>query len=57
MQDGRTALHWAATTPSLSMTQLLLSYSPDIEAKDSMGWTALMVACAWRLLKIILSCD
>ncbi|KAK1926194.1 putative proteolysis and peptidolysis-related protein [Papiliotrema laurentii] len=44
--DGRTALHWAATTPSLSMTQLLLNYSPDIEAKDSMGWTALMVASA-----------
>jgi ankyrin repeat protein len=27
------------------MVQLLLSNSPNIEIKDSMGWTALMVAC------------
>lgn len=27
------------------MTQLLLSYSPDIEARDTMGWTPLIVAC------------
>jgi 26S proteasome non-ATPase regulatory subunit 10 len=27
------------------MAQLLLSYSPDVEARDSMGWTPLMIAC------------
>lgn len=27
------------------MVQLLLSYSPDIEVRDSMGWTPLMIAC------------
>ena len=26
------------------MTQLLLSYTPDLEARDTMGWTPLMVA-------------
>lgn len=49
VQDGRTALHWAATTSSLAMTQLLLSHSPDIEARDTMGWTPLMIACASQL--------
>ncbi|OCF41718.1 26S proteasome non-ATPase regulatory subunit 10 [Kwoniella heveanensis CBS 569] len=45
-EDGRTPLHWAATTSNLSIMQLLLSYHPDLEAKDSMGWTALIIAAA-----------
>jgi 26S proteasome non-ATPase regulatory subunit 10 len=49
-QDGRTPLHWAATTSNLGMTQLLLSYSPDIEARDAVGWTPLMVAGESQLL-------
>ena len=43
-QDGRTALHWAGSGSNLGVTQLLLSYSPDLEARDTMGWTPLMVA-------------
>lgn len=34
------------------MVQLLLSNSPNLEMKDSMGWTALMVAC--RFLPFVL---
>ncbi|CAD6571974.1 MAG: hypothetical protein TREMPRED_000427 [Tremellales sp. Tagirdzhanova-0007] len=44
--DGRTPLHWVATTSSLNMTQLLLSYHPDLEARDALGWTPLMVGAA-----------
>jgi 26S proteasome non-ATPase regulatory subunit 10 len=43
-QDGRTALHWAGTGSNLGVTQLILSYQPDLEARDTMGWTPLMVA-------------
>ncbi|ORY25177.1 ankyrin repeat-containing domain protein [Naematelia encephala] len=43
--DGRTALHWASTRDNLGMIQLLLGYQPDLEAKDKMGWTSLMIAC------------
>lgn len=28
------------------MTQLLLSHSPDLEARDALGWTPLTVAAA-----------
>ncbi len=28
------------------MTQLLLSNSADVEARDSLGWTALLIAAA-----------
>ncbi|KAK4688032.1 26S proteasome non-ATPase regulatory subunit 10, partial [Tremellales sp. Uapishka_1] len=52
-QDGRTPLHWAATTPNLSMTQLLLSYSPDVEARDAMGWTPLMIATTSGNVEIV----
>ncbi|UOH83887.1 hypothetical protein LQV05_006625 [Cryptococcus neoformans] len=45
-EDGRTPLHWAASTSNLSVLQLLLNYHPDLEARDTMGWTALMIASA-----------
>ena len=38
------------------MIQLLLSYHPDIEAKDAMGWTPLMVAGMSRLVNVLLVC-
>lgn len=45
-QDGRTPLHWAATGNNLGVTQLLLSNSADVEARDAMGSTALLLAAA-----------
>jgi 26S proteasome non-ATPase regulatory subunit 10 len=38
------------------MLQLLLSHHPDLEAKDVMGWTPLMIACepaCWSILQYI----
>ena len=46
-QDGRIPLHWAATTSNLGLTQLLLGYHPELDSKDAVGWTPLMVACAF----------
>ncbi|WVR03446.1 hypothetical protein IAU60_000437 [Kwoniella sp. DSM 27419] len=51
--DGRTPLHWAATTSNLSITQLLLGYHPDVEAKDSMGWTPLIIAAAAGQVEVV----
>lgn len=46
IQDGRTPLHWAASTSNLAMNQLLLSYRPNVDERDLMGWTPLMIAGA-----------
>lgn len=46
LQDGRTPLHWAASAGNLNVTQLILSNSPDVEARDALGWTPLVVAAA-----------
>lgn len=45
-EDGRTPLHWAATSNNLGVLQLVLSNSPDIEAQDAVGATPLIVAAA-----------
>lgn len=39
-------MHWAAGADNLSVLQLLLSYQPDLEASDAMGWTPLLVAAS-----------
>lgn len=49
-QDGRTPLHWAASSSNLGVMQLLLENQPDLEARDSMGFTALMIAGESRIL-------
>jgi ankyrin repeat protein len=43
-QDNRTPLHWAAGGESLAILQLLLTYEPELDAKDASGWTPLMIA-------------
>lgn len=47
-QDGRQPLHWAASASNLAITQLLLSCKPDVDARDAMGWTPLMIAGKFR---------
>lgn len=44
VQDKRTPLHWAAAGENLSIVQLLLTYEPEVDAKDESGWTPLMIA-------------
>ena len=34
----------AATSGSLETIQAVLRYKPDLEARDSLGWTALIIA-------------
>ena len=35
------------------MIQLLLSHQPDLEARDAMGWTSLMVACEYAESEVL----
>ncbi|KAF8307882.1 putative proteolysis and peptidolysis-related protein [Clavulina sp. PMI_390] len=44
--DGRTPLHTAASTGSLDSTRYLLDQKADVNARDEMGWTPLMIAAA-----------
>lgn len=39
------------------MVQLLLSNSAELEIKDSMGWTPLMVACEFQISTFNSACD
>ncbi|KZO96536.1 ankyrin [Calocera viscosa TUFC12733] len=45
--DGRTPLHWASTRHK-DVVELLLSHNPppDVNIKDSQGWTPLMIAAS-----------
>jgi ankyrin repeat protein len=43
-QDGRTPLHVAASSGGIDTTRFLLDQKADVNAKDSMGWTPLMIA-------------
>ncbi|KAG8986537.1 hypothetical protein FRB90_003936 [Tulasnella sp. 427] len=45
--DGRTALHWAASSGSTDIVRELLGYSGvEVNKKDSSGWTPLMIAAS-----------
>jgi len=46
-------LHWAATTSNLGVVQLLLSNHPEVEARDSLGWTPLIIAAAAGQTEIV----
>ena len=46
-QDGRTPLHCAAAGGSLDVTSFLLDQKADVNARDLMAWTPLMVAGVW----------
>jgi ankyrin repeat protein len=43
-QDGRTALHWAASSNSLDIIRFLLDKKADVDKLDSSGWSALHIA-------------
>lgn len=46
--DGRTALHWACASGSLSIARELLARSGvEVDKKDGAGWTPLMIAGEW----------
>ncbi|KAL7009406.1 putative ankyrin-repeat protein [Cystobasidiomycetes sp. EMM_F5] len=42
--DARTPLANASTSGSLETVQAILHHKPDVEARDSLGWTPLMIA-------------
>jgi len=44
LQDGRTALHWAAFSGSLDIMQFLLEQKAEVDKIDGSGWTALHIA-------------
>ena len=43
-QDGRTPLHWAATSGSLEIVRLLLDHKAEVDAADNGGWTPFLIA-------------
>jgi len=42
--DGRTALHWAAFSGALDITQYLLEQKAEVDKIDESGWAALHIA-------------
>ncbi|GJE85550.1 ANK-REP-REGION domain-containing protein [Phanerochaete sordida] len=42
--DGRTPLHWAATSGSLEIVRYLLDQNAQVDLPDNAGWTALHIA-------------
>ncbi|KLO17255.1 ankyrin [Schizopora paradoxa] len=42
--DGRTALHWAATVGAADIVAYLLEHGADKDVQDSMNWTPLHCA-------------
>lgn len=42
--DGRTALHWAASTGATDIIRYLIDQKADVDKADSSGWTALHIA-------------
>ena len=47
---GRTALHWAADRGLLEVTNILLDYGADVNARDLNEATPLMAACRTNAL-------
>ncbi|KAF9790637.1 ankyrin repeat-containing domain protein [Thelephora terrestris] len=52
--DGRTALHWAAFSGALDITQYLLEQKAEVDKIDGSGWTALHIA-GILLLSVLVS--
>jgi len=42
--DGRTALHWAASSGAVDIAQFLIDQKAEVDKKDSSGWTPLHIA-------------
>jgi ankyrin repeat protein len=43
-KDGRTALHWAASTGSIDIARLLIDQNAEVDKTDGSGWTPLHIA-------------
>ncbi|KAF9270802.1 ankyrin [Marasmius fiardii PR-910] len=43
-EDGRTPLHWAASSGSLEIVRILLEHRAEVDKIDGSGWTALHIA-------------
>jgi Ankyrin repeats (3 copies) len=52
--DGRTSLHVAASSGALDVTRYLIDQMADVNAKDAMGWTPMMVAGEMLVLATML---
>lgn len=44
MQDGRSALHWAASSGSLEIVRYLIDQKATVDLPDNSGWTSLHIA-------------
>jgi ankyrin repeat protein len=42
--DGRTALHWAASSGALDIVRLLIDKGAEVNKQDASGWTALHIS-------------
>jgi ankyrin repeat protein len=42
--DGRTALHWAASSGALDIVRLLIDKDAEVNKQDASGWTALHIS-------------
>jgi 26S proteasome non-ATPase regulatory subunit 10 len=43
-KDGRTALHWAASTGSNDIARFLIDQNAEVDKPDGSGWTPLHIA-------------
>ncbi|TDL25830.1 ankyrin [Rickenella mellea] len=43
--DGRTPLHWAASSGSKDIVIYLIDHKAEIDKQDSSGWTPLHISC------------
>lgn len=43
-QDGRTALHWAASSGARDIVQYLIGMKAQVDKQDQSGWTPLHIA-------------
>jgi len=51
--DGRTPLHWAASTGTTDIARYLVDQKADVNRQDTMGWTALHIASSAGHLPVV----
>jgi len=52
--DGRTPLHWAASSGSVEIVRLLVDRKAKVDAQDGSGWTALHIASSAGQLPVVI---